>query len=242
VIDPNEPAAVAEQSTGDAPAAVQAEPAQPESAPSHAALELAASTLREVSTEVRTQLKALEARLAAVEAAVGELGKQIGFVPQQVRMLAGKLDGLGTSISEPRYRALLLDLVMLHDLVHQMASAHANGQDQVAELERHREVLLRQIRQVLATNGLSEIQANGPFDPAIHRAVHSVPSADPAAAGQVLQVVRPGFRTERSVLRYAEVTVGSPLTPAAGSKPAEDEAPGEGTQPAQPVLTSERLT
>jgi molecular chaperone GrpE (heat shock protein) len=61
--------------------------------------------------------------------------------------------------------------------------------------------------QVLAANGLTEIPASDVFDPTQHRAVQRVPTADRGLDGQVREVVRRGFRTERAVLRYAEVVV-----------------------------------
>lgn len=186
-----------------------------EPVPAGPAVESALTRLEDASLGLRTLIEGLGKRLGAVEVAVGDLGKQIALVPPQVRMLAGKVEGVATSISEPRCRALLLDLLMLHDLARQMAGqvpSTSGGND--AEYRRHSEVLVRQIRQVLEANGLSEIGTDGPFDPSVHRAVHSVPCSDPAASGRVLQVLRPGFRTERAVLRYADVAVGSYVPPA----------------------------
>jgi len=64
-----------------------------------------------------------------------------------------------------------------------------------------------------------------------------VPVADPARDNEVVKVLRPGFRTEHAVLRYAEVSVGQYASspPAAGTAAAEV----DGTTPAvEPLATT----
>ncbi len=162
--------------------------------------------------ELRETVGAMQTRVAGFEAAMEATAKQVSFLPPQLRMLGGKIDGLATAISEPRYRAALLGLLGVYDLTDQILRALPAGDDAAGattpDHRRNYEVLLAQLRQILETNGLTEIPTAGGFDPELHRALQLVPVTDPAQSDQILEVVRRGFRTEQSVLRYAEVLVG----------------------------------
>lgn len=149
-------------------------------------------------------------RLANLEVVMDTTAKQVGFLPPQVRMLGGKVDGLINSISEPKYRATLLSLLGVHDLVDQVLRTLPETENGETDLDHRRnyQVLRTQLRQILDANGLSEIAADGAFNPELHRAVQRVPVTNEAKENHVLEVVRPGFRTEQSILRYAEVLVG----------------------------------
>ena len=148
----------------------------------------------------------LSERLAAMEKAVSDLKE---FVPRQVRNLAAKVEGLTTSVSEPRCRALLGGILGVYDLVDQILRSLPQQGPTSPDFDHRRnyEVLRSQIRQLLETNGLTEIPTAGKFDPQLHCAIQQVPCVDPGAAGYVQEVLRPGFRTEHGILRYAEVTV-----------------------------------
>jgi molecular chaperone GrpE (heat shock protein) len=149
-------------------------------------------------------------RLASLETAVEATTKQVSFLPPQVRQLSGKVEGLTTSMSEPRYRAALLSLLGVYDLVDQVLRTlpDADGDTHEAEHRRNYEVVRTQLRQILDANGLTEISTDGAFDPTVHRVAERKSVEDPARANLILEVVRPGFRTEQSVLRYSEVVVG----------------------------------
>ena len=64
----------------------------------------------------------------------------------------------------------------------------------------------RQFQEVLASAGVEEIAGEGAsFDPLVHEAVTSVPGPE----GQVVALVREGYRIQDYVLRPAQVVVGS---------------------------------
>src|SRR5580692_6428623 len=65
-------------------------------------------------------LAAILGRLESLETTTGATSNQIGYLPPQVRMLAGKIDGLTASISESRYRTLLTSVLGVHDMVEQI--------------------------------------------------------------------------------------------------------------------------
>jgi molecular chaperone GrpE len=59
---------------------------------------------------------------------------------------------------------------------------------------------------VLASEGVEEIQADGPFDPHVHEALLTQP-AEGVEPGQVIQVIQRGYRMGDVVLRPARVVV-----------------------------------
>lgn len=151
-----------------------------------------------------------QTRLAALENAVTALKEQLGYLPPQVRMLGDKIDGLTTSVSEPRLRALLMGLLDVFDLVERTLNSLPPDEAPPGEVD-HRNnyrVFRTQLGQLLESNGLREIPAEGAFDPQLHRAVRRVPCDSPDQDGCIVEVVRTGFQTEHNVLRYAEVNVG----------------------------------
>lgn len=66
---------------------------------------------------------------------------------------------------------------------------------------------VRQLRQVLAEEGLAEIVAEGRFDPAQHEAVDVREGED----GKILEVVLRGYILQGKVLRPAKVVVGKKI-------------------------------
>jgi len=149
------------------------------------------------------RIDALSADLARLSEVADMTARQVAFIPPQVRALTGKLDAAVGAIGESRYQSLLLRLLSLYDLSLQLMPPETDPDG------RHRfDVLLTQMRQVLEVNGLNEIAAAGAFDPALHRSLGRVAVSDPALDGRIAEVVRAGFRSETTVLRYAEVRVG----------------------------------
>jgi molecular chaperone GrpE (heat shock protein) len=172
----------------------------------------------EVLAEIKSELTQLvelcssfAARLEALESVTNTTAKQVSFLPPQLRQMSSKVDGLNTSISEPRHHSVLLSVLGVYDLVDQVLRVLPQNSDVEdaahASQRRDYEVFRTQLLQILHANGLSEIPAAGEFDPKYHRAVKRVVVADPSMSDQVLELVRPGFRTEHAVLRYAEVVV-----------------------------------
>jgi molecular chaperone GrpE len=61
----------------------------------------------------------------------------------------------------------------------------------------------------LQGEGLEEIDADGAFDPHVHEALLSQPSAEGVEPGSILQVVQRGYRLGDRVLRPARVVVST---------------------------------
>jgi molecular chaperone GrpE len=66
----------------------------------------------------------------------------------------------------------------------------------------------RSLSELLAKQGLSEIETNGKFDPHVHEALLSQPSDEDE--GSVIEVVQKGYKLGDRVLRPARVVVAGP--------------------------------
>lgn len=150
-------------------------------------------------------------RLGDVQQVLKQLTDQIGLTAErieplsrQVRQLGNKVDDLEESISHPRIRDLLNGLLLLHDLTR--LSDPSDPQSYI--------VLSSQIDQILLNNGVYAIPVGERFDPVLHKAVEVVSCTAPADDGKIVKLYRPGFRTQQTVLRYAEVIVYSYRPPA----------------------------
>jgi len=88
--------------------------------------------------------------------------------------------------------------------------------------ERHEEAALvdgvrlveRSLRRALEKEGLTEIEAEGAFDPHVHEAMLSLPTDD-AEPGAVVEVVQRGYRMGDKVVRPARVIVAAEAQPEA---------------------------
>ena len=68
------------------------------------------------------------------------------------------------------------------------------------------ELVERNLRGVLASEGVERIEVKGPFDPHEHEAISYLPMPN-TAEGQIIEVVRPGYRKGERVIRPAQVVV-----------------------------------
>ncbi|MCD4786506.1 MAG: nucleotide exchange factor GrpE [Candidatus Eremiobacteraeota bacterium] len=174
--------------------------------------DLVSTTLMKIEMdikEVQESFGKMGNRISNLESLAEKTANQVSYLPPNVRMLGKKIDGLTTSISETRYRGLLLDLLGIFDLIDQLLLSSRDTEHYSSEDHRRNyEILRTQIRQILDVNELSEISTDGFFDPKIHRAKGSIPCDDPGKVNRILKVYRPGFRTEESILRFAEVAIG----------------------------------
>ncbi|MGQ9697107.1 MAG: nucleotide exchange factor GrpE [Armatimonadota bacterium] len=69
-------------------------------------------------------------------------------------------------------------------------------------------LILRQMQDFLAKNGVSPVEAVGrPFDPSVHEAVLQAPASEQHPAGTVVQEIRRGYTLKGRLLRAALVAV-----------------------------------
>jgi molecular chaperone GrpE len=84
----------------------------------------------------------------------------------------------------------------------------AASQHEEVKLEEGVRLVHRALGDLLAKEGLSEIETDGKFDPHVHEALLSQPSE--AEEGSVIEVVQKGYKLGDRVLRPARVVVAAP--------------------------------
>jgi molecular chaperone GrpE len=113
-------------------------------------------------------------------------------------------------------------LPVLDDLERALVAAEEHAE---AKLEEGVQLVHRELVEALAKEGLVEIDTDGRFDPHVHEALLSQPSA--AEEGAVVDVLQKGYRLGDRVLRPARVVVASAPTT---QGPLRDSGPGEGAR------------
>jgi len=107
------------------------------------------------------------------------------------------------ALVERAHERLVKELLpVLDDLGRALEAAE---QHEEAALEDGVRLVHRQLVDVLAKEGLKEIDTDGVFDPHVHEALLSQPSD--AETGTVLEVLQKGYRLGDHVLRPARVTI-----------------------------------
>ena len=95
-------------------------------------------------------------------------------------------------------------LPVLDDLERALQAAEEHEE---AKLEEGVRLVHRALEDVLRKEGISEIEAEGAFDPHVHEALLAQPGGEDAASGDVLQVIQKGYRLGDRVLRPTRVIV-----------------------------------
>ena len=96
-------------------------------------------------------------------------------------------------------------LPVLDDLERALEAAERHEE---AKLEEGVKLVHRQLEQLLEREGLAPIETDGKFDPHVHEALLTQPSA--AEEGSVIEVLQKGYRLGDRVLRPARVVVAGP--------------------------------
>jgi molecular chaperone GrpE len=105
-------------------------------------------------------------------------------------------------------REILADLLEVVDNLDRALESPRAGRASGEALVQGVEMVLRQFLSKLASLGVTRIDASGQrFDPALHEAVTAVPAASPDQEGQIVGIVRHGYRIGDDVLRPAAVAV-----------------------------------
>ena len=151
--------------------------------------------------------ESLEDRLQALEAERDEYLNDLQRVAAEFenyrKRAAREQADFATRAAERLVKELL---PVLDDLERALEAAAAHEE---AKLEEGVRLVERALRQVLAREGLVEIETDGDFDPHVHEALLSQPSE--AEDGAVIQVLQKGYRLGDRVLRPARVVVSEGL-------------------------------
>ena len=124
------------------------------------------------------------------------------------KRVAREQEQLAARASERLVKQLL---PMLDDLERAVEAAVEHGETKVADGVR---LVQRSLGDLLVREGLTEVEAEGPFDPHTQEALLTQPSDAPE--GHVIQVLQKGFKLGDHVLRPARVVIssGPPAAPA----------------------------
>jgi molecular chaperone GrpE (heat shock protein) len=113
---------------------------------------------------------------------------------------------IGKDVERGR-REIIADLLEVLDNLDRALDATQSGASPETLLQGV-ELVRRQFLGKLEALGVRRIDVVGqPFDPAVHEAVSAVPVADAGQDGQVIGVVRHGYRINDELLRPAAVAV-----------------------------------
>ena len=104
-------------------------------------------------------------------------------------------------------------LPVLDDLERALEAAE---QHEEAKLEEGVKLVHRQLEQLLEREGLAPVETDGKFDPHVHEALLTQPSA--AEDGSVIEVLQKGYRLGDRVLRPARVVVAGPKEEPSGDQ------------------------
>ena len=143
-------------------------------------------------------------RIAALEAEVAELTERHARAVADLQNYRRRTEGRWAERARAQLaQTMALCLPPLDDLSRALTSVDgALAEDQWIEGIR---LVERKFKEMLASAGVQEIGGEGEaFDPLVHEAVSSAPGPD----GQVVALVREGYRIENYVLRPAQVVVG----------------------------------
>ena len=148
--------------------------------------------------------------LAELEERIALLEKERDEYLADLRRVAADFDNYRKRVARDQqslvsraHERLVKELLpVLDDLGRALEAAE---QHEEATLEDGVRLVHRQLTDVLAKEGLTEIETDGTFDPHVHEALLSQP-AD-AESGTVLEVLQKGYRLGDHVLRPARVTI-----------------------------------
>jgi molecular chaperone GrpE len=96
-------------------------------------------------------------------------------------------------------------LPVLDDLERALEAVESHEE---AKLEEGVKLVHRQLEQLLEREGLAPVETDGKFDPHVHEALLTQPSA--SEEGAVIEVLQKGYRLGDRVLRPARVVVAGP--------------------------------
>ena len=104
------------------------------------------------------------------------------------------------------HESLVKELLPILDDLERALEAAAEHEE--AKLEEGVRLVHRSLRDLLAKEGLTEVETNGKFDPHVHEALLSQPSDE--EEGTVIEVVQKGYTLGDRVVRPARVVVAAP--------------------------------
>ncbi len=141
---------------------------------------------------------------------VNELEEKVNQLDAQLKRAVADYQNLEKRVSEGRSELtnyvgmeLVRRLLPVHDHLEQALKGMSDA-DRQSGWAKGVELAVKEFEQVLQSEGLVEIPADGVFDPALHEAVDTREGEN----DKILEVVRKGYNLNGKVLRPAQVIVG----------------------------------
>lgn len=149
-------------------------------------------------------------RLAAQAARLDELTRAYAALVEDNKAFRQRLERERERVLEAERAGVAQTLLeATDDLERALAAAGEDVQGDLRNLVEGVRLSLGVLHRRVAELGAQRIQVVGrPFDPHVAEAVDTVPIADAALDGVVMQEIRPGYRIGERVLRPARVRVG----------------------------------
>lgn len=176
-------------------------PVPSELAPSDVAAEAVEHDLADARHDVEELLARLQDAEAGREELLGDLRRVAADFDNYRKRTAREHERLVQRAGE---RIVARLLPVLDDLGRALEAAEHHEEARVLEGVR---MTRDQLAALLASEGVEEIETDGPFDPHVHEALASQPGGEGVESGSVLQVVQRGYRMGDTVVRPARVVV-----------------------------------
>jgi molecular chaperone GrpE len=166
--------------------------------------------------ELEALVAELEPRLAVAEAKRDEYLDDLQRLAADFENYRKRTARDQESLIERAHEGLVKQLLpVLDDLERALEAATAHEEIDDAptgpssQLEEGVRLVERQLRAILAKEGLVEVETEGSFDPHLHEALLTQPSE--AEEGAILQVLQKGYRLGDRVVRPARVVISQGL-------------------------------
>ena len=152
----------------------------------------------------------LEKRISALEEHAALLEKERDEYLDDLKRVAADFENYRKraardqeSLVARAHERLVKELLPVLDDLERALEAAAEHEE--AKLEEGVRLVERELRDALAKEGLVEIETDGQFDPHVHEALLTQPSAEDD--GAILEVLQKGYRLGDRVLRPARVVI-----------------------------------
>lgn len=151
----------------------------------------------------KAEIEELQSELAKIRVEHEEINNQLKRAIADYRNLETRVQQGRSELTAWGTIDLITKLLMVLDYLEQALIGVTEGEKQSGWLKGV-EMAVKQFKDVLKSEGLEEIKAEGEFNPALHEAVDTAEGED----NHILKIVRKGYNLQGKVLRPAQVIVG----------------------------------
>lgn len=151
----------------------------------------------------REEFDKLQGEFSSLQELSGQLEAQLKRAVADYQNLEKRINEGRSELSSWATAELLKKLLPVVDNFNKAISG-ASEEEKKSGWFKGVEMALKQLSQILQSEGLDEIVADGQFDPALHEAIDMRDGED----GRVLEILEKGYTLNGKILRPAKVVVG----------------------------------